>query len=189
VSNYRYLLANTVCKVTRLYCAFQSALCTTPYSVVQCRVFSPQCMHFPIVWCAVYIHFAACSLTTNLQSTIPNFTWVRWRTTLHARTHSTPPISPSYACMLARWRWRIRTFVSTWTICYVFHLHAWQLAIPRCSHLINRVLTDITSMSIYCLVYWMSCYSTHSVYMEVLAVQHSSPLFTLAHTVQHVDVS
>ena len=28
-------------------------------------------MHFPIVWCVVYIHFAACSLTTNLQSTIP----------------------------------------------------------------------------------------------------------------------
>ena len=27
-------------------------------------------MHFPIVWCVVYIHFAACSLTTNLQSTI-----------------------------------------------------------------------------------------------------------------------
>jgi hypothetical protein len=25
---------------------------------------------FPFVWCAVYIHFAACSLTTNLQSTI-----------------------------------------------------------------------------------------------------------------------
>ena len=34
------------------------------YSVVQCRVFSPQSMHFPIVWCVVYI---ACSLTTNLQ--------------------------------------------------------------------------------------------------------------------------
>ena len=30
---------------------------------LQCRVFSPQSMHFPIVWCAVYIHFA-------LQSTI-----------------------------------------------------------------------------------------------------------------------
>ena len=23
--------------------------------------------HFPVVWCVVYIHFAACSLTTNLQ--------------------------------------------------------------------------------------------------------------------------
>jgi hypothetical protein len=33
-----------------------------------CRVFSPQSMHFSIVWCAVYIHFAPCSLTK--QSTI-----------------------------------------------------------------------------------------------------------------------
>ena len=39
--------------------------CTKQYSVVQCRVFSPQSMHFPIVWCAVYIHFAACSLTKH----------------------------------------------------------------------------------------------------------------------------
>ena len=39
-------------------------------TVVQCRVFSPQSIHFPIVWCVVYIHFAACTLTTNLQSTI-----------------------------------------------------------------------------------------------------------------------
>ena len=60
------------------YCALQvgcqSALQATLHktnSVVQCGVFSPQSMHFPIVWCAVYIHFATCSLTTNLQSTIP----------------------------------------------------------------------------------------------------------------------
>ena len=53
--------------VVRVHC---QSHCTKQYSVVQCRVFLPQSMHFPIVWCAVYIHFAACSLTTNLQSTI-----------------------------------------------------------------------------------------------------------------------
>ena len=53
--------------VVRVHC---KPHCTKQHSVVQCRVFSPQNMHFPIVWCVVYIHFAACSLTTNLQSTI-----------------------------------------------------------------------------------------------------------------------
>ena len=53
--------------VVRVHC---QPNCTKQYSAVQCRVFSPQSMHFPIVWCAVYIHFAACSLTTNLQSTV-----------------------------------------------------------------------------------------------------------------------
>ena len=53
--------------VVRVHC---QPHCTKQYSVVQCRVFSPQSMDIPIVWCVVYIHFAACSLTTNLQSTI-----------------------------------------------------------------------------------------------------------------------
>ena len=61
-------IAIVLCRlVVRVHC---QPHCTKQYSVVQCRVFSPQNMHFPIVWCAVYIHFAACSLTTNLQSTI-----------------------------------------------------------------------------------------------------------------------
>ena len=67
--------------VVRVHC---KPHCTKQYSVVQCRVFPPQSMLFPIVWCVVYIHFAACSLTTNLQSTINNSLWppnlIRWPT-------------------------------------------------------------------------------------------------------------
>ena len=68
--------------VVRVHC---QPHCTKQYSVVQCRVFSPQSMHFPIVWCAVYIHFAACSLTTNLQSTILADSGCR----VYTRSHST----------------------------------------------------------------------------------------------------
>ena len=65
-------IAIVLCRlVVRVHC---QPHCTKQYSVVQCRVFSPQSMHFPIVWCLVYIHFAACSLTTNLQSTIATCT-------------------------------------------------------------------------------------------------------------------
>jgi hypothetical protein len=42
--------------VVRVHC---QSPCTKQYSVVQCRVFSPQSMHFPIVRCAVDIRFAA----------------------------------------------------------------------------------------------------------------------------------
>ena len=56
------------------YCALQvgcqSALPATLHKTILCGPMWSQSMHFPIVWCAVYIHFAACSLTTNLQSTI-----------------------------------------------------------------------------------------------------------------------
>jgi hypothetical protein len=51
-----------------LACALQVGCQSAPpvtalTPVVQGGVFSP---HYPFVWCAVYIHFAACSLTTNL---------------------------------------------------------------------------------------------------------------------------
>jgi hypothetical protein len=63
---------NALCRlVDRVH---SQSLCTKQYSVVQCRVFSPQSMHYPIVWCAVYIHFAPCSLSTNLQSAILDLT-------------------------------------------------------------------------------------------------------------------
>ena len=49
----------------------KSALPVMPHKTILwsnvSRVFSPRV----IVWCAVYMHFAACSLTTNLQSTKP----------------------------------------------------------------------------------------------------------------------
>jgi hypothetical protein len=52
--------------VVRVLC---QSPCTTQYSVVQCGVLSPQ-VCISLLCGAVYIRFAACSLTTNLQSTI-----------------------------------------------------------------------------------------------------------------------
>ena len=54
---------------TQVYCALQVG-CQSALPATLQNVFSPQSMLFPIVWCVVYIHFAACSLTTNLQRTI-----------------------------------------------------------------------------------------------------------------------
>ena len=76
-SDFTFLL-QTFCNL--LYCALQvgcqSALQATLHKTKLCgpmwSIFTSS-MHFPIVWCAVYIHFAACSLTTNLQSTIQCF--------------------------------------------------------------------------------------------------------------------
>jgi hypothetical protein len=47
---------------------------TKQYSVVQCGVFSPQSMPFPIVWCVFTYTLQLAALTTNLQSTIDTHT-------------------------------------------------------------------------------------------------------------------
>ena len=62
-------LVTVLCRlVVRVYC---QTYCTKQYSIFT------RSMHFPIVWCAVDIQFAACSLTTILQSTILKFSgWV-----------------------------------------------------------------------------------------------------------------
>ena len=41
----------------------QTANCTKQCSVVQSMYFSPQSVQFRIVWCVVYIHFEAGSLS------------------------------------------------------------------------------------------------------------------------------